>query len=416
LSEQPAEVSASSPRRRWYQAIGPGLITACVVIGPGSILTSSKVGATYGFGIVWVLFVAVTFMMVYMTLGAKLGVVAGDSPGDLLTRLVGRWLAAVIGCGVFFISAAFQFGNNLGVYSAIEVYVPDPVYTPYIVVAFNILAIAFLFIFKNLYRMVERLMTLFVGLMLFAFAANLVFALVHGSGDVSPAEQDKADVIAVLGWIGTTFAISAAYYQAYLVRQKGWGRPELRNGLIDARVGSIILACITLMIMSTSAIVLRGQTLTGVGQVAAQLKPLFGVWGQGLFCLGLFSAAYSSFIVNSMIGGFILADGLGLGHKPVDLWPRIATTAVLLVGMVVALLVCQLKINPLPAIVAAQAVTVVAAPLSAAALLWLTNRADVMGDDRNGVAVNLVAGLGFVMLLLIAGHVAVNKVWPQLAG
>jgi len=39
-----------------------------------------------------------------------------------------------------------------------------------------------------------------------------------------------------------------------------------------------------------------------------------------------------------------------------------------------------------------------------------------MGDDRNGVAVNLVAGLGFVMLLLIAGHVAVNKVWPQLAG
>ena len=26
-------------RRRWYQRIGPGLITACVVIGPGSIMT-----------------------------------------------------------------------------------------------------------------------------------------------------------------------------------------------------------------------------------------------------------------------------------------------------------------------------------------------------------------------------------------
>ena len=75
MSDQPAEVSAPSPRRRWYQSIGPGLITACVVIGPGSILTSSTVGATHGFQIVWVLAVAVVFMMVYTMLGAKLGVV-----------------------------------------------------------------------------------------------------------------------------------------------------------------------------------------------------------------------------------------------------------------------------------------------------------------------------------------------------
>ena len=32
-------------RTRWYRRIGPGLITACVVIGPGSIMTSSKIGA-----------------------------------------------------------------------------------------------------------------------------------------------------------------------------------------------------------------------------------------------------------------------------------------------------------------------------------------------------------------------------------
>ena len=36
--------------RKWYKAIGPGLITACVVIGPGSILSSSKVGAGQGYG------------------------------------------------------------------------------------------------------------------------------------------------------------------------------------------------------------------------------------------------------------------------------------------------------------------------------------------------------------------------------
>jgi manganese transport protein len=60
-------------KRRWYQAIGPGLITACVVIGPGSILTSSKVGATSGYSMLWVVVTACVFMMFYMQMGARLG-------------------------------------------------------------------------------------------------------------------------------------------------------------------------------------------------------------------------------------------------------------------------------------------------------------------------------------------------------
>ena len=113
----------NSPQpRRWYQALGPGLITACVVIGPGSILTSSKVGASEGYGMSWVVAVAVAFMLVYLTLGVKLGVATQKSSCQLLADRFGRWLAVVIGVSVFFISAAFQFGNNLGVYSAFSAY------------------------------------------------------------------------------------------------------------------------------------------------------------------------------------------------------------------------------------------------------------------------------------------------------
>ena len=117
------EVGSSSPTvRRWYERVGPGLITACVVIGPGSILTSSRVGAAYGYHMSWVVVMSVCFMLVYMTLGAKLGVVSDQSIGDLVSERAGRWLAALIGVGVFFISAAFQFGNNLGVLSAFKEY------------------------------------------------------------------------------------------------------------------------------------------------------------------------------------------------------------------------------------------------------------------------------------------------------
>ncbi len=403
------QVSVQHPReRRWYRRIGPGLITACVVIGPGSILTSSNVGAQNGYSMFWVVLVAVAFMLVYMSLGAKLGVVTRQSTGTLVALRAGRPLAVLIGLSVFFISAAFQFGNNLGVHSAFVTYVRFD----YVVVLFNALSIAFLFSFRNLYKALERLMMLFVGLMLVSFALNLGFALWQAPPAPSevvaglvPSRGVLTD-LSVLGLVGTTFVISAAYFQSYLVQQKGWNVEQLRDGLLDARIGSIVMALITLMIMGTAATVLRGHTLQNVGDVAQQLRPLFGEKGQALFCLGLFSAAYSSFLINSMIGGFILADGLGLGSKPTDLWPRIFTVTVLLAGMSVALYIILTGWKPLPAIIAAQAVTVIAAPLVAGSLWWLTSRREIMGPLCNRPTTNVLAGIGFLLLLAIAAYTA----------
>ena len=400
----------------WLRSIGPGLVTACVVIGPGSILTSSKVGATHGYAMTWVIVASVIFMMVYMTLGMKLGVVTGESAGDLVARTAGRPLAALIGIGVFFIAATFQFGNNLGVDSAVKAYF-DWEWT---VLAFNAVAIAFLFLFQDLYKALERLMSVFVGLMLLAFAVNLVFALTNQTPiDRALISETSGQIdLSLLGMVGTTFSAPAAYYQSYLVRFKGWGVNEMRRGLADARVGSTVMALITLMIMANAATVFFGRVESGqlasVGDVAAQLEAAFGPKGRALFCIGLFSAAYSSFLVNSMIGGFMMADGLGLGSKPTDLWPRLLTVAVLLTGMGVAIYVIKSGQQPVNAIVFAQAATVIAAPLMAGALWWLTSRKDLMGDHANGLVTHLFAGLGFLLLLAIAGWVAIFKVWPGL--
>ena len=399
--------------RRWYQSLGPGLITACVVIGPGSIMTSSKVGAVNGFSLSWVVVASVLFMLTYTTMAARLGVMAKDSPGKMLTDCVGKWLAILIGISVFFIASAFQFGNNLGVHTAFNAYIEFD----YIVIVFNSAAIAFLFFFKNLYKALEKLMMGFVGLMLLAFAVNLIFAkpnLSEWARGFAPGGEGQIDLV-VLGLVGTTFVIAAAYFQIYLIREKGIEEEDLPNSLIDSRVGAVIMALITLMIMGTAASVLRGQDLSGAGDVAKQLEPLFGSWGKGLFCLGLFCAAYSSFLINSMIGGFVLADGLGLGSRSEDKWTRYLTAVVLLTGMSVALYVIKKGVQPVGAIVMAQAVTVIAAPLMAGTLLWLCNRKEHMGEQKNGPILNIVGGIGFLMLLAMAWNTAFNKVWPKVS-
>ncbi len=141
-------------------------------------------------------------------------------------------------------------------------------------------------------------------------------------------------------------------------------------------------------------------------EVADALQETFGTSAKIIFCCGLFSAAYSSFLVNSMIGGFLLADGLNLGSRPEDKWPRIMTTVALLTGMVIALATILLEFDRTPTIIFAQAVTVLGAPLIAGVLLWLTSREDVMGSAKNGPLVNAAGLIGLLLLLGMAYRTA----------
>lgn len=405
--------------RPWYTRIGPGLITACVVIGPGSIVLSSSVGANNAYKMLWVVIVSVAFMMTYMMMGAKLGVVASKSAGDLIRERAGNWLAILVGGVVFFISAAFQSGNNIGVASAFEAFLdmdqPNAKYlVAGLVVLFNAVAITFLFAFKNLYKMLEKLMMAFVALMLVSFAVNL-FQLKPDLSAMARGFLPSAGTIDItlLGLLGTTFVITAAYYQSYLVQQKGWGEAELRNGLSDARVGSVIMALLTIMLMSTAAAALyTGEkvVLKTPVDVADALKVTFGETGKIIFCFGIFSAAYSSFIVNSMIGGFVLSDGLGFGSKPENLAPRLFTTLALLTGMTIGIATIAFNFDRTPTLIAAQAVTVVGAPLVAGVLFWLTSQSDIMGKHKSGTLITGFAAVGLALLVAIGAYTAIYKI------
>ena len=404
----------------WYRRIGPSLVTACVVIGPGSIMTSSKIGANERYDLLWVVLLSALFMLLFMTLGARLGAVADAAPGDLIRRKAGKWLARLLGLSVLFISAAFQSGNNIGVAAALSAYISSTWVVAGLVILFNALAISFLYLFKEQYKMLERVMTAFVAIMLVSFAINLVqlrpdpLALARG---FVPSWQNSPDMLSVLGLVGTTFVIAAAFYQAYLVRQKGWQVEDLRAGLVDARLGAAVMFLITVMIMSTAAAGLyTGQevVLADPIAVATALEQTFGPSAKVIFCLGLFSAAYSSFLINSMVGGFMAADGLGLGSRPDQGWPRWLTTAVLVIGMLIGIAVLVFDFDRRPTIIAAQAVTVVVAPLVAGVLLWLTSSRDVMGTHVNSPLIMVLGLVGVVLLLAMAGKTAVIDLPRQL--
>ena len=57
----------------FFRSLGPAIIVASVVLGPGSILSASKVGTQHGYGMIWVLVLAGLLMAGMTALAARLG-------------------------------------------------------------------------------------------------------------------------------------------------------------------------------------------------------------------------------------------------------------------------------------------------------------------------------------------------------
>ena len=112
-----AAVTEQTPTSRspWYGRIGPAFITAAVVLGPGSIVASSRAGAEAGYGMVWLLLAACFLMMTFTYMGARIGCALSETPLGYVAERWGRPVALIVGLSAFLVTSGFQFGNNIGV-------------------------------------------------------------------------------------------------------------------------------------------------------------------------------------------------------------------------------------------------------------------------------------------------------------
>jgi Mn2+/Fe2+ NRAMP family transporter len=367
-----------------------------------------------------------------VALSTRLGVLMNGTMGEEIAQRAGRPAAVLVGLTIFLIAGCFQFSNNLGVLFAIEPFVDkDNKVIKYVaIILMNALAIGALLYARNLYKSIEKLMKVLVALMVCGFLGNLIMVRPDLAGifkGLIPSLPEDAveyaipkrvikeggtsqivdPLTSVVAMIGTTFSIAAAYYQSYLVRQKGWTKSDYKTGITDTLTGIGMLGFISFVIMCTAAAAFHDNPETNLpanptaADFAMQLEPTFGPTAMYLFCLGIFAGAFSSFLVNALIGGALLSDGCGTGGRMEDRGVRIATVAALTLGMVVALYTVNQGKSPGNLILFAQAMTVIGNPLVAAVMLWLATRKDIRPDISTKLIVIAVVSFFFTLFLAV---------------
>jgi Mn2+/Fe2+ NRAMP family transporter len=287
--------------------------------------------------------------------------------------------------------------------------------------AFTILILALL-VFASYENMTRVLKWLTLALFSYVFAAMLAgadwLAVLRGTF-VPQVSLSREYLLTFVAIMGTTISPYLFFWQAAqnaehdaLIMRRIVGRPrravqrELRAAARDVNAGMLFSNLIMYFIILTAGATLHRAGLTNVQtaeQAAAALKPLAGSAAALLFTLGL--------VGTGMLGVPVLAGSAAYAIAEAAAWrsgmdEKVHTArqfyGVIAVAMLVGMLLNLLQVNAIKLLIGSAVINGLLAPPLIAIVLVVCNNEKVMGSHRNKRTLNLLGGLGVLMMTAAA--------------
>jgi manganese transport protein len=378
---------------------GPALIVSVAYIDPGNFGTDIQGGASYGYDLLWVVWLASIMAIVLQYLSGKLGIATGQSLAELMReRLKSRWriIAYWLGCEAFavFTDLAEFLGVALGLYLLFGM----PLLLAAWVAAFDVMIIFALAgkKFARIEMIIGNLVTI-IGLgyvyEIFLTKPDIAQVATHSVLPVIP--NSNAGVIAV-GIIGATVMPHALVLHSWLSKNKlvTGDHEEKRRLLAYHRsetisvLGMAGLVNGAIMLMASAAFNGRGIQVVTVDEAYRTLAPLFGFTAAVVFAITLLCSGLSSSTAGVLAGQSILEGLLGSHVNP---WLR--RIVIRVINVVPTTIAITLGLNPLNLLVYSQVVLSVLIPLPLIPLLVFTMDRRLMGSMVNRKA---TTAIGFI--------------------
>lgn len=396
----------------WFRHSGPGVLIAAAFIGPGTVTVCTLAGIEFGYGLLWAMLLSVLATVVLQEMAARLGLVTGQGLTQVLREqlrphpVCRSLVLLLVLCAVVIGNAAYEAGNISGGRLGLETLLALEGVDGARFLSLPIGAVAFVLLYLGSYRVLERTLVLLVVLMSLSFVVTALLTrpdpalLVRGL--LVPSIND-ASLLTVVGLIGTTVVPYNLFLHASLVQAKWQGVGHLRDARRDTIVAVSLGGLVSLSIIVSAAAVDSAGVRNAV-DLARSLEPLFGEAARYLLSAGLFAAGITSAITAPLAAAYVTSGCMGWGGGLRHPGFRAVWMSVLALGV----LFSSLGISPIEIIRFAQVANGIALPVVVAILLWLMNRAAVMGDYRNRRGHNVAGGLIFLVTVALGWRALVQ--------
>jgi len=362
-------------------------VIAAAFIGPGTVTTAARAGASYGFELVWAVVVSVLACIVLQEASARVTIVTGKPLARVMGDLLGNWVMMVVAVAVGVGCLAYEAGNITGAASGIALIAKGEMQTSIVVV---ISLIAGMLLWYGTIQAIAKwlgFVVLIMGLS-FLMAAIGIFSdpTAFFAGMITP-KIPEGGTITVIGLIGTTIVPYALFLGSGIA--KGREVPEMRTGVIwSVAVGGVI----------TLGILVSGTAVQGdfsFVNMASMLESTYGAFFSWSFALGLFAAGLTSAITAPTALGIVVSS----------VWPDVSVNGVRTVRIVVVIAGAAVSLsgfNPVAIIVAAQALNGILLPLTAVSLALVMMQPSIRSlPYANKLAGNVVLWLSTVVSIIL---------------
>jgi NRAMP (natural resistance-associated macrophage protein)-like metal ion transporter len=293
--------------------IGPGIISGSVDNDAGGITTYSVAGASYGYSLLWALFLTTFTLAVTQEIGARMGLITGKGLASLIREKFGiRWttfiMAILLIANIGTIAAEFA-----GIAAALEIFsISKFISVPVIGI------IIYFFVIKGNFQKLEK-----IFLILSAFYLVYIFSafLAQPNWGISIKEIflpsfhfEKNYLITLIALVGTTITPWGQFFIQDYVVDKKLTKDDLKIERGDVFFGSFLTNFISFFIIVACAatIFTHGQKINDAKDAALALVPLAGSLASILFAFGLFNASVFGASLVPVSTSYVITEAFGL--------------------------------------------------------------------------------------------------------
>jgi NRAMP (natural resistance-associated macrophage protein)-like metal ion transporter len=395
------------------KAMGPGIIIVGSFLGPGTVTTATRTGATFGYALLWTVVFSVIATIVLQEMSARLGIITQKGLAEHITDIFEKqpvlkniaiiFVGGAITLGGIAYMSGDLLGTSLGIsnLSGIPTRIIAPAIGIVILIILNVGTIKWL----------EKILGVLVTLMVTIFLITMVIvkpdlgAMASGLVPSVP----KGALMNCVALIGTTIVPYNLFIHCTNAKNN-WNKPEdLALSKWDTTISILIGGLITGSVMITAATVMRGMTVNSAADMAVQLQPTLGSFSNIFMSLGLFAAGFSSAIITPLGVSYVLGGLLGWKLDKSDKRFFYTNIGILVLGI----LGSATGINPLTIIIMAQALNGIFLPVIVVFLVLITSMKTVLGKYSN-TKVATFLGVAISVVTIIIGGSSVISVMKSL--
>jgi NRAMP (natural resistance-associated macrophage protein)-like metal ion transporter len=396
--------------KRFWQLLGPGLITGASDDDPSGIATYSQAGAAYGLSTLWTGLLAFPLMAAIQQMCAKIGLVTSLGLTGALKKNYPR--------PVLYLMLLFSFpaivmniGADIAGMGAVGNLLFPSIEATFFSVFFTVLLLV-LIIYLPYLKIAAILKYLCIVLLVYLvvpFLYDQDWGLIVKNTFVPNIEFNKEFVGILVGILGTTISPYLFFWQATMEVEE----MKHKNHLVvdkkiisdmkqDVDFGMTFSGLVMYFIILTTGTVLYNggiHQIDTVEEAAIALKPLAGNLAYLLFAIGVIGTGLLAIPVLSGSLSYIITETFGW-EQGLDkkFHEAKAFYAVIAVSLVLGLSLNYIGISPIKALIYTAILYGLTAPVLIAIILHICNNKKVMGQYTNSRKSNI---LGFSALIIM---------------